>query len=195
MGFLTTEQISALLAATRLVTPFDGRDVVPGGVDLRLGNRAYRYEFPDVYTLGDEAPAERVENFDRYTLEKGETGYIGLREKITMPTNLLGLLVPRSSVSRLGLGILPVVVHPGYSGTLPLTITNHTGRPVVLIPGIRVVQLVLFTTEGANVSYADQEGVKYQNEDVAPSRLHQDYDLDRVNAIIIEKFPFMAGKL
>lgn len=194
MGFLTTQQITGLLAQG-LISPFDPKDATPGGIDLRLGCRAYRHDLPEGFALGDEAPAERIENFRDYPLENGETCFIGIMEEIAMPTNLLGLIAARSSVSRLGIDVAPLLVHPGYKGTPPLTITNHAGRRVVLRPGVRVAQLALFTTEGANASYADQAGAKYQGEDVSPSLLHQDYDLDRVNAIIVERFPFMAGKL
>ena len=179
---------------SKIVQPFDGGALNASAVDLRLGCKAYKYNLTSPYLVGDDVleNAQEFSDFSEYTLEKGKTAFIGIKERIEMPKTMSGLIVPRSSVTRLGLSISTIYVHPGYSGNLPLTITNNTSVDVMLRPGIRIAQLVLQKMAFEPESYDMQSDAKYVDENVSPSKLQYDSDIEALSKAVKKLFPFAA---
>lgn len=177
---------------SRIVNPFDGGALNASAVDLRLGSKAYKYSLSSPYIIGDDVleNAQEFSDFAEYTLTKGETAFIGIKEHISMPSSMSGLIVPRSSVTRLGISISTIYVQPGYSGILPLTITNNSGVDVILHPGIRIAQLILQKVSFESESYDMQSDAKYIGENVSPSKLQLDRDLEALNKAVKKLFPF-----
>lgn len=159
-----------------VVDPFPSK-INPASIDLTLGNKQYQYNFEN-YILGSEIDSEKdvvQTEFLDLMLEHGDSVYIGIAEKLTIPSDAMGYVFPRSSITRLGIQIIPVFMNPGYTGYMPLTITNHSGKPVTIKPGVRIAQLSLFSlnTKSGN-TYGRREDAKYQNEEVSHSQLHKD---------------------
>lgn len=169
-----------------VVDPYDPKFTGPSSVDLRLGNRAYRYSL-DKYILGQElTEADYVqEEFESLDLAPGKAAFVAIHERLTIPDDCLGFIFPRSSITRLGLSITPIYMNPGYTGRPPLTIVNHSSATVTLVPRVRIAQLVCGLLSGAPLkTYAGVAASKYKEEHGAPSLLHADADisaaLDRV---------------
>ncbi len=171
---------SMITKGIHLVSPLDEIAIQPASIDLRLGNVSYEYEL-NQYILGEPIEEKDVvrREFETRLLKNGETAFVGIFEKILIPNNMIGIIFPRSSITRLGVHIATTYMNPGYEGFMPLTITNQMGRDVILKPGCRVAQLVLwFLDEQPEKVYKDTEA-KYYNENVDYSQLHRDAELLR----------------
>lgn len=133
-------------------------------VDLRLG---FTFMIPKVWQPGDggrEAvnldPLHQTgaSHFDVVELEQGqhfdllpnEYILVSSLETITVPSDLMAVLYPRSSVNRRGLSVdLSGIVDAGYSGKLVLPVRNNTrSQTVRLYPGERFCQLVFQQLSG-----------------------------------------------
>ncbi|MBF0510043.1 MAG: dCTP deaminase [Deltaproteobacteria bacterium] len=180
---LTDSTIEALVdRGVQVVDPFDRESLQPSSIDLRLGNEHFGYDIKQ-YILGDRYDEEKITKdvYESLSLEHGQTAFIGIYEKISIPNQALGVIFPRSSITRLGIHIVPIYLNPGYVGSPPLTITNHAGFPIILKPGYRVAQLVLFSLDGCpSRLYKDIEDAKYHEEHVEHSRLYQDKEIERL---------------
>jgi dCTP deaminase len=178
-SYLVDSDIAALAAdGNPLVSPYNPDFVQAASVDLCLSGDRYEYTLKE-YRLGDEIADRdcRHEQFDLFTLDPHCTAHVGLIGKINIPNDSLGWVFPRSSLTRLGLRIAPVFMNPGYSGLLPVTITNAAAFPIILVKGVRVGQLIcarLATTP--TKTYPERRG-KYVGETVSRSKLHEDAEI------------------
>lgn len=186
---------SLMLSGLKIVDPFEEKFIQPSSIDLRLSNIFYRYTF-NQHTLGEKLLQDQIQRgeFESLELKPMETVFIGLYEKINIPRHLRGFVYPRSSVTRLGLTITPVYMNPGYSGYLPLTVTNHSSAPISVLPGRRVAQLILTELDvEPEKEYKNVEDSKYYDEMVAESRLYSDQELeDLVESVASRKLPSLA---
>jgi dCTP deaminase len=70
-------------------------------------------------------------------------------EWISLPANLTGLVLGKSSWGRRGLVIETAPgIHPGFSGCITLEMTNVGEVPIEIRPGARICQLFLHSTQG-----------------------------------------------
>lgn len=144
--------------------------IQPNGVDLSL---AAVWRPADAGSLG-RADADRILPAHE-DLEFGADGWLelpsgmyGIRyaEWVAIPADCGGLILPRSSLLRMGVHVLTAVWDAGYAGRGEglLIVSNPHG--VRLQQGARVVQLVLFRlTEAASATYTG----RYQNEGGQPT--------------------------
>ena len=170
MAVLTRPAILAELAAGRLVIdPLEADQIGPASVDLTLADEIRVIE-------GDGEPIDLVEDVDYrehtrrlelrapFRLEPGATIHGITRERIALPPDLCGLLEGRSRFARLGLMIhvTSAFVQPGVNNRQVLEISNVSGHPLHIHPGVRICQLVLLRTEGEaryRGRFADQQGL------------------------------------
>ena len=182
----------------RIVEPFDELSLQPASIDLKLGNTSYEYNL-DKYILGDKIDEKLINErtFDSLPLESGKVVFVGIHEKISIPENTMGIIFPRSSITRLGIQVVSTYMNPGYTGHMPLTIINHTEYQVILKPGIRIVQLSLFfLNDRPDKLYKDINDKKYFEEKIAPSRLHTDQELNKAMGQILEReAPILHGMM
>lgn len=190
MTVLNDKAIKSLFSnGEKPVEPFDSECLQPASIDLKLGTLCYKYNI-DSYMLGDCIDEEFVEKkeFETIDINNGESAFIGIYEKISIPKNTIGIIFPRSSITRLGIHIITTYMNPGYEGYLPLTIINHSGIKVTLKPMCRVAQLVLFSlAEQPEINYRDKDGSKYCNECVDYSKIYKDKDIEKLMEEILEK--------
>ena len=76
-------------------------------------------------------------------------------EYISLPLEIYGDVISRSSYTRLGLPI-NTMIQPGFRGCIPIELFNHGNSPVELVVGCRICQIRLFRVEN-DKSYL-QEG-------------------------------------
>jgi dCTP deaminase len=168
----------------------------PSSIDLRLDSYFMEIKHtasdvvkPDVPTDPSSYTSlvEVDPSKDSYTLQPGKFVIGQTLEYIRLPENIYGILDGRSSLGRLG-----VVVHstassvdPGWEGHLTLELGNNGEMGVKMIPLMRVARLILFETPG-HYSYSSQpesERKYFRQTKPTPSRIYEDKDFQKMNAI------------
>lgn len=142
-----------------LITPLlDESQIGGASVDLRLGSTILLLRKSRVGSI-DVSDESARRTIDKTTYEVSQIRYfrdfdlhphsliLGCTfEYLSIPYDVSGTLVSRSSWGRLGLVIATAsVVHPGFKGCLTLELANLGESPIVLYPGMLVGQLVLNT--------------------------------------------------
>jgi deoxycytidine triphosphate deaminase len=140
------------LIATPLVHRPDG-----AGLDLRLGNRFIVFKrvltaYFDPLESNEDPRSMQVHMelswHETFVLHPQEVVLGTTLEYLVLPGDLTGQVVTRSSYGRLGiLSATAVQVHPHFHGCLTLELVNLGTIPVVLTPGERIAQLVLWHTD------------------------------------------------
>ncbi|MDX1650690.1 MAG: dCTP deaminase [Myxococcota bacterium] len=170
MAVLTGEAIRAEIEAGRLVIdPLDPDQIGPASVDLTLGDEIRVIEEGDgpipLRADVDYRDHTRVERLDGpFVLAPGATIHGITRERITLPSDLCGLLEGRSRFARLGvmIHVTSAFVQPGVSNRQVLEISNVAGRTRSIHAGVRICQLLVLRTEGRGRyrgRFADQEAI------------------------------------
>jgi dCTP deaminase len=160
MSVLTRDAILRELSSGRLrLEPFDVEQVGPASIDLHLGEglRIPVENGNEPIEVTDDSKvdlATRVIPFDRpHLLLPGQTVHGITRERIFLPPDVCGWLEGRSRIARLGLTVHVTsgFVQPGVSNHQVLEMSNVSGRPLLIHPGIRICQIVLQRCEGEAV--------------------------------------------
>lgn len=160
MSILTKKQILERTASGDMsFSPaLDKFQLQDHAVDLRLGFSFLVPRSWKMTSVGREAlPIRSLENygpgeFEVIELEEGqffellpqEHILVSSLESIKVPTDLMAVLYPRSSVNRKGLSVdLTGIIDSGYEGQLTLPIRNNTtSQAIRLYPGERFCQIV-----------------------------------------------------
>ena len=120
----------------------------PAGYDIRIKQALYLYP-------GQFALASSLEHFN-------------------VPTDLVGFVHDKSSLARLGLFLGMGVVESGWRGYLTIEIKNQGYRPIHLLAGQPIAQvvfhLVVNPTQGYNGRYQDQA------DEPTPAKLAEAYE-------------------
>jgi len=77
-------------------------------------------------------------------------------EKVNLPTNLSGIIFPRTTIFRSGLGLFNGIVQPGYSGELTFGICNLGKNKIKISLGARVVHITFHEVLGSGNQYRGQ---------------------------------------
>lgn len=138
------------------ITPLLEKDQIQAdSIDLRLGNTflvTRRTTFPVIdVTAGEAEFRERIEQYQRriyvpmgkpFYIHPGQFVLASSLEFLSMPRDLAGSLVGRTSWGRLGISVPTISkVAPGFKGCLTIEIKNLGEAPVPLYPGVRIAQL------------------------------------------------------
>lgn len=135
------------------------------GFDLRLGEV---YELQGEGFLGvegrntpeakllDKYDEAKTEEENTFIFEPGKYFLIKTLEKVNLPVDLSGVIYPRTTLFRSGLGLFNGVVQPGYSGELTFGICNLGQSPIKISFGARVVHITFQTVLGEGSQYRGQ---------------------------------------
>lgn len=168
MSILNSDSISEAMKRKRLtdrliVTPLLDRQEQLGhaSIDLRLGT-----EFIEV-ERHREATYDPMEDRDKLraaaqqqqeltltvplggnvVLHPGQFILGSTLEFVHLPSDIAGQLLSRSSWGRVGLIVATAVtLQPGWIGMVTLELANQGSVPIRLYPGLRVAQLVMWST-------------------------------------------------
>ncbi|MEC4866928.1 MAG: dCTP deaminase, partial [Jaaginema sp. PMC 1078.18] len=130
----------------------------PGSVDIRISNIFWKFNKDCIAQLDiiDLHQAKEILNNPELMYSKiqlSEEEYLEIKpgeivltetlEKIEMPACISGALKGRSSFARLGISIHCTgdYINPGYQGSMPLQIINHSPIPVKLYAYLSIAQL------------------------------------------------------
>ncbi|WP_410662540.1 dCTP deaminase [Amycolatopsis sp. lyj-84] len=181
-GVLTDKAIKRAHRTGELtVTPFEPDLVRPAAISLRLGDEAFALDSNGTVDIADRStyPDLRKKELDadgRLRIEPGEVVLAPTLEKIGLSEKLAGLVDGTSDYARLGISVvLCGQVSPGFGrekgAVLTLEIVNHLRHPVLLHPGTRICNLMLFATTGSDQPYGTLPHNYSSDHSVAPSRL------------------------
>ncbi len=93
---------------------------------------------------------------DSFIFKPGEYYLIKTMEKVNLPTSLSGIIFPRTTLFRSGLGLFNGIVQPGYSGELTFGIRNLGKSNVKVSFGARVVHITFHEVLGEGNQYRGQ---------------------------------------
>ena len=142
------------------------------GFDLRLGE-VYELEGPSTGSghagfLGvEERNTPKIKLIGSYDSTKPEAEnffifkpskyyLIKTVEKVNLPVTLSGVIFPRTTMFRSGLGLFNGVVQPGYSGELTFGLANLGQSDIKISFGARVVHITFHEVLGAGNEYRGQ---------------------------------------
>lgn len=154
-----------------IIDPFDDSQLGPNSYNLRLYPKMLLYTEAVLDPKSDNRTREIIIPPEGYVLKPGRV-YIASTDEWTETYNLVPMLVGRSSVGRLGLGVHVTAGFGdvGFKGrwTLEMVATE----PVRVYPGMKICQIYYHTVAGEileeyNGKYIDQMAA-------TPSRLFQE---------------------
>jgi dCTP deaminase len=163
-GVLVDEEIRHAIERGDLsVTPHDPALVRPSALGLRLGHEAFGLVSTGVVDIADrssypELCPKQIDDQGRLRIEPREVVLAPTLERIGLSERLAGLVDGTSSYARLGLSVvLSGQVSPGFGRTdnavLTLEIVNHLQHAVLLYPGTRICNLMLFACSTSMTPY------------------------------------------
>ncbi len=156
------------LVITPLLDPDKQLRKGSASVDLRLGTRfiaTRKGDLTDIDVDKEEFVKEIVNLQDEYYIGIGDFFVLhpshfvlaGTLEYLSLPSNLAGNVVTRSSWGRYGLIIATAIgVHPGFRGILTLELRNLADIPIKLYPGRRILQVFFHEVEQAETAEFDR---------------------------------------
>ena len=145
-----------------VVSPLINPRIQDGTIDIRLGTKfilTQRAEISYIDPL-DLTPDEILKVLQRVDLPMGCSLTLhpdmlilaATLEYIALPSDLSASVITRSTYGRLGLlSATAIHVHPGYKGCLTLELVNYGDTAILLYPGLRVAQLVVYKAGEATV--------------------------------------------
>ena len=166
--FLGKEEILRLVREGIIeIDPFDEGAVGPASVDLTLGNTFRVFSPDEVEVYSDSIDASKLgelitlEDWEYIELKPGDFVLGITRERIRLPSNIMGILSGRSRFARLGLmvHVSSNLVHPGSNNRQVLEIVNMGPHLIRLHPGVRICQIAFTEVRGGDLltgRYANQ---------------------------------------
>jgi dCTP deaminase len=144
--------------------------VGPASIDLTIADDFKKIvEEPErIVNLG-----EKVEYVNSSgILYPGEFCLATTAERVSIPNEIAGFVVGRSSLARQGIQVeCAGYIDPGFRGTITMEVFNQSPNIIRLEPGVRFCQLVLFEVTDITRFYSG----KYQEQEGATeSRLEED---------------------
>ncbi|OXM63051.1 dCTP deaminase [Amycolatopsis vastitatis] len=181
-GVLTDRAIRRAHSSGELrIEPFDAALVRPAALSLRLGHEAFSLVTHGPVDIADRSTypglvRKEPDPRGRLVVEPGEVVLAPTLEKIGLSENLVGLVDGTSDYARLGISVvLCGQVSPGFGhgklAVITLEIVNHLRHPVLLYPGTRICNLMLFASSGSELPYGEMPHNYSSDHAVVASRL------------------------
>jgi dCTP deaminase len=160
-----------------IITPLSLKQIGPSSVDLHLGNEFIIFRRASIKCVDVEDAEKLVQNVhkyqekiriskkDNFILHPGQLVLGATQEYIALPEDISAVICGRSTWGRTGLIIATATqIATSFKGCITLELVNDGEIPLVLYPGLRVAQLLLYRTEGKCFdvgSYQFQTGPKF----------------------------------
>ena len=117
--YLADNEIKQLIEKQSVLDPYDKEKVGAANYDLSI----------DSIIIPN--PKEDSEK-DNYELEPGESVFVSTIEKLKMPNDYVGMIIPRNSLIRMGLSIEAPVYQPGHETKIFIRVTNVSSGSITL---------------------------------------------------------------
>jgi len=129
------------------------------GFDLRLG-KVWKIKGKGFLGVNDRKTCDIKLKADLKTktivLKPDDFYLVTTIEKVNVPTNLVGILKPRSTLQRMGLILRTTQISPGYSGELTFALHNAGPATVEIEMGARIVHVMFAKVDGKTAIYHGQ---------------------------------------
>ena len=89
-------------------------------------------------------------------------------EKLTLPRNVTGICMAKSTLARIGIDAKVTPLEAGWSGYITLEISNCTPNWLSIPAGIGIMQIIFYEGYECDTSYADRKG-KYMDQSNIPT--------------------------
>lgn len=99
-------------------------------------------------------------------------------EYVSLPLEIYGDVISRSSYTRLGLPI-NTMIQPGFRGCVPIELFNHGNSPIELVVGCRICQIRFFKIENDKPYLQEGNSRKYFG-NTRPTVSAADYDSELI---------------
>jgi deoxycytidine triphosphate deaminase len=159
-GVLSGSEIRARLARVQnelVVTPLLDGSIRDASLDVRLSPSfiVFKHSATTVFDAlrEDQNPRDMQEAVEkewgeRFILHPGELVLAATLEYLSLPTDLVGQVITRSSYGRLGLlSVTASQIQPGSCGVITLELVNLSRTPLALRAGQRVAQITFSSLE------------------------------------------------
>ncbi len=131
--FLSQMEIKGLVDKGELaINPFEAEHLNQVSYNLSLSEKVIDPETGEAFELSD------------FQLKAGQFVLANTQEYIVLPDNIIGFVFSRSSLARLGIltTLDAHLIEPSFEGSLTLALKNVSSKPVLLRPGLAVVQIM-----------------------------------------------------
>lgn len=157
-----------------IISPWNAEMVQPASIDVRL-DRYFRVFRNDIHPVIDPAVEQsaltellEIVDGEYFVLRPGEFVLASTLETVSLADDLAARLEGKSSLGRLGLITHSTAgfIDPGFSGQVTLELSNLSGKPIRLWPGMKIGQICLFQlTSEADRPYGHYaNGSRYQHQ-------------------------------
>jgi deoxycytidine triphosphate deaminase len=100
--------------------------------------------------------SEKIDDSNFFVFEPGKYYLIKTIEKVNLPITLSGIIFPRTTMFRSGLGLFNGIVQPGYCGELTFGVCNLGKSKIKVSFGARVVHITFQEVLGEGNQYRGQ---------------------------------------
>jgi len=135
------------------------------GFDLRMGEvyelsgdgflGVEERQTPESKSVAKYNP-EKIDDGNFFIFEPGKYYLIKTIEKVNLPVDVSGIIFPRTTLFRSGLGLFNGIVQPGYCGELTFGICNLGKSNIKVSFGARVVHITFHEVLGEGNQYRGQ---------------------------------------
>ncbi len=98
----------------------------------------------------------KTETKNYFIFEPGKYYLVKTIEKVNLPTTLSGIIFPRTTMFRSGLGLFNGVVQPGYCGELTFGVCNLGNSSIKVSFGARIAHITFHEVLGEGNQYRGQ---------------------------------------
>lgn len=123
-----------------------------------LGSISYDLSVDKIIPLsGDET--------EKYVLHKGDYVIVKTQEKLLLPYNVLGKIVEKNSVMRMGLFVSGPCYQPGHETYVYARVVNLSGYKICLERGFRIAQIMFEKLlENPEITYDQKSDASFNRE-------------------------------
>ena len=135
------------------------------GFDLRLGEiyellgdgflGVEERQTPEIKLLAKYNP-DKIDDENFFVFEPGKYYLVKTIEKVNLPITLSGIIFPRTTMFRSGLGLFNGIVQPGYQGELTFGVCNLGQSNIKISFGARIVHITFHEVSGEGNQYRGQ---------------------------------------
>jgi deoxycytidine triphosphate deaminase len=150
---LGRSELLGLVEGENLLENFSLDCLGGAGYDLRL-DRIYRLKSAGMLTVSDRRTPDVEEVvFDSYTLQPGDYVLVETLERVNLPSDIVAVILNRSTLFRCGCTLFNALVDPGFRGTLTFGLKNVSDKEFTVGKGARIAQIVFERVEGEATGY------------------------------------------
>lgn len=160
--FLGVDKLLKLVKSNNLVEDLCERELNNPegcGFDLRLG-KVWKIKGKGFLGVNDRKTCDIELKADlknkTITIKPNDFYLVTTIEKVNVPTNLVGILKPRSTLQRMGLILRTTQIAPGYCGELTFALQNAGPATVEIEMQSRIVHVMFAKVDGKTAIYRGQ---------------------------------------